>query len=309
MRTEARRISLIRWTLAAWFDRETAMPLAVGTAVGLLLCVVVLPASARALLSTHLVDVSSAPTQRDDESRPAPPANRSDQLVLGDDEPNVARVAWISHDDYRSLVAPRGRTEQPAVQMTADPVTAAPHRLDATAPGAVARPSRTAAGRRQPPRPELPARPDGTLAAARPEDALQTGEAKTPPAPQTAPGQPTASARVDREASAVSLKTDSVNVRAGRVITAEGVRIQTVAPRITAITYLSAMRGGIRVPVRVMFDLEGHVTKAQQRRRTGYPEVDTPIQASLYRWRAGGKRLAEMDGPFEISILLEIGRR
>ena len=317
MSTEASRRSvrllvLTRWVFTAWFDRETALPLAVGTAVGLLLCVVALPASARMVLTSHEFDLLSTTRQPDeDETRQSP--DRPDQVVLGDDEPDVAQVAWISHDDYQRLVAPRDRTEQPAVQMAADPVRMAPHRLDATAPapGAVARRSRTALalGRRRPQRPDIDTSPDGTLPRSRPDDAVPPGETQAVQAQDAAPGQPTASPRSDREASAVSLRTDAQRVRAGKVITAEGVRIQTVAPRINAVTYLTAMRGGIRLPVRVMFDRAGTVTKAQLRKRTGYPEVDTPVRASLYRWRAGGKRLAEMDRPFQIDILLEIGGR
>lgn len=309
MKTEVHRISLIRWTLTAWIDRETAMSLAVGAAMGLLLCIVVLPASVRMLLTTHHFDLSQVSLPRDNQTPRLPPIVRPNDVPIGDDKPNVVRVAWISHNDYRRLIAPRGPTEQPAIQMTVDPVPAAPHRLDATTPGAAARRSRTttAEARQQRLHPALPTRPNGTLVPNRPKGTHQHAKMKTTQATEAAPRKLTASARTDREASAVSLIGDSSKVQAGRVITAEGVRIQTVAPRINAVTYLTAMRGGIRLPVHVKFDLEGRVIKAQLCKRTGYPEVDTPILASLYRWKAGGEHLADMDGPFEIPILLEIG--
>ena len=98
-------------------------------------------------------------------------------------------------------------------------------------------------------------------------------------------------------------------VQAGAVLTAHGVRIKTVAPRISAVTYLTAMRGGIRLPVQLQFDRAGHVTSAALTRPTGYPEVDVPVRASLYQWQATGKVLATWDRPFQVQIQLLIGTR
>ena len=50
----------------------------------------------------------------------------------------------------------------------------------------------------------------------------------------------------------------------------------------------------------------GRVIQAKLIQRTGYPEVDTPIRTSLYRWTATGKKLAEIDGPFQIQIDMDI---
>ena len=124
-------------------DRQSNLPLTVGFLVGLLVCVFVLPTWARVWLMSppraQAPNEVAAARERarppTEESDPIPPQNK---VRLGDDEPRAARVAWISHDDYRELLAPQARTEQPALQRTAEAMPQAPHRLDATDPSAAA---------------------------------------------------------------------------------------------------------------------------------------------------------------------------
>jgi len=240
------------------------------------------------------------------------------------------QVAWISYDDYRRLLAPEGQTEQPAIQKAADPVEQAPLRFDATDPKPQPQERQPApmppagGGRPQPvkrltshegmlPPSTPPAEPTRrTPPTPRPSDADGTGPGRSVAAARKTPREasnPTAAPRSDGEASPVTIQSKSKIIRAGRVITAEGIRIQTVAPRFSTVTYLTAMRGGIQMPVRVRFGRDGHVREAQLLDRSGYPEVDTPIRASLFKWRATGERLKQIDGPFELSITLRIGHR
>ena len=121
--------------------------------------------------------------------------------------------------------------------------------------------------------------------------------------------RPTASPYSDREAPPVDIKPDVEQVRAGRVVTAQGVKVKTVVPNISVQTVLTAMRGGVRLPVAVTFDRKGRVTKAELKGRSGYPEIDSPIRASLYRWSASGKKLATMTGPFTVTINIIISNR
>ena len=374
------------------FDRESIMPLILGLVVNLILCVVVVPTSAKVLLG----DVATAGAEFSHDGMvkvdapepphpPEPPIPSDPQRVpLGNDDPGVAEVAWISYDDYQALIAPTAETVQPALQQMVDPVPEAPHRVDATPPvppardakpmpeavrvatampdpvqgstesdplapspeDAVAGPiDRTedgvpatpeVAGRQQEPVPELEPRPDGQLAILKP--VLESVDASEPdtsreamkqtfvtkpllPARSTAkrpithrpasdrPATPTASPRSDRESPPVDVKPDVAEVRVGRVFTAQGVQIKPAVPRISVQTTLTSMRGGIRVPVTVTFDPQGRVVAAKLNRRTGYPEIDSPIRASLYRWKASGKQLAVTNRRFDVSIDIIIPNR
>lgn len=56
---------------------------------------------------------------------------------------------------------------------------------------------------------------------------------------------------------------------------------------------------------KVVFDHhDGRVIKAELVRSSGYPNVDGPVLASLYRWRAAGKRLAQLKQPLTVQIEL-----
>ncbi len=67
-------------------------------------------------------------------AHPAPPPRKpSEKIRIGSDngDPERVTVAWISYNDFQKLVAPRGPTEQPALQKTVRPVAGAPLRADA----------------------------------------------------------------------------------------------------------------------------------------------------------------------------------
>jgi hypothetical protein len=120
-------------------------------------------------------------------------------------------------------------------------------------------------------------------------------------------GRPTPVPRSDAEADAVSLTIDSRKIRPGQVITGEGIVIRTARPHISAVARASIMP--MRYPVAVVrFDRTGKVTKAVLTTNTGQDSWDAPIVASLYEWRASGRKLEELDGPFEIEIELLLGR-
>jgi len=318
-------------------DRQTLLPLILGGVMGIVMCVGVVPTAARSWLQSHGIDAvgrtpeTARSRQTPDEPTPPEPDEQR-QPPLGDDEPHAATVAWISYDDYRRMLAPEGETVQPAVQRSADPVARAPLDFEATPPKQMAADEAAEAtqaaapasgGRRRPQVDEQKVQEKGLLAMAAPGPRVEDGsrpapadgndrpqpvdDARPPAAKRAEWQRPTAAPRADREASPVSIDMTSKIVRAGGVVTAQGIRIQTVAPRITAVTYITALRSGARIPVRVLFNSKGEVTKAQLRQRAGYPEVDTPVRASLYRWRASGKRLEQMNRPFELAITLNIG--
>ncbi len=86
----------------------------------------------------------------------------------------------------------------------------------------------------------------------------------------------------------------------GAVVTGQGIEIKTVVPRISVIARMSIIP---RNPVvKVTFDRTGQVSTARFIRNTGYENWDGPVLASLYQWRASGKRLKEINGPFDLEI-------
>ena len=129
-------------------------------------------------------------------------------------------------------------------------------------------------------------------------------EGQTPPSPQTPPARPTPAPRAEKEADPFDL-TGALRVVPGRTVVRRGVEIQTVRPRFGVATRASVLPGNPKVKVR--FDRDGKVIKAWITQSSGYPSVDVPIVASMYRWRAKGKRLAELKGPFEVEIHILLG--
>lgn len=91
----------------------------------------------------------------------------------------------------------------------------------------------------------------------------------------------------------------------GSVITGPGVEIATVAPPLSLITRLSVPVR--QVTVKVKFAPDGSVDEAQIVQSSGDPGVDAPVLASLYQWRASGKRFEALEGPLvlRISVVLK----
>jgi hypothetical protein len=95
-------------------------------------------------------------------------------------------------------------------------------------------------------------------------------------------------------------------VQPGRVLVSSGVEIKTAVPRFSTVARYSALPTNPLVSV--AFDPEsGRVVEAEILRSSGYPNVDAPILASLYRWRARGERLREHEGPMKIRLRLLLG--
>ena len=143
---------------------------------------------------------------------------------------------------------------------------------------------------RPPPRPGSPRRPT---------------EAHHPPRLVWA-RRPTVARRAEKESAPFDLN-ESLRVVPGRVLVRSGIEIQTVRPRFGVATRVSVIPAHPTVKVR--FDRNGQVTKAWIVKSSGYPSVDLPIIASIYRWKAKGKKLTELNRPFEVEIHLILGSR
>ncbi|MEX0776656.1 MAG: hypothetical protein WD042_13215 [Phycisphaeraceae bacterium] len=178
--------------------------------------------------------------------------------------------------------------------------------------------------------PESPAQGEQlALAAPRPTPPLPQAvqEQEAPPSPQPSPPQPaarqgddrqadthaagssnpqpkpTSSPRSDRESPPVSLTPDGpIKVVPGRVITGQGIEIKPAVPRISVIAQSTIIPQN--PSVKLTFDRQGQVIAARFVKGTGYENWDGPILASLYKWKASGKRLEEIDGEFDMDVEL-----
>jgi TonB family protein len=264
-------------------------------------------------------------TERKDE-----PAPRRERVVLGQARSEKQTVAWISHAAYQQMIAPQGRTRQPALQEKAKPIQRAPVELDPTPPMPKAsEPAKRAAG--EPPTidalgaarptPGLPQTPteSGTVSF-RPEHVDQPGPTKERTTPNATrqggrrgtrmahakqiqrPSQPTAAPKSDKESPTPRQidVNETERVRLGEVVAREGIEIKTKAADFSAVALASSLPTNPRV--KVTFDPSGEVIDAELLRSSGFDNVDSPVLSSLYQWEASGPRVAEAEAPFSVTI-------
>jgi|GEM_PF-3565251 len=132
----------------SWIDRETVVPVLIGLLLATFMHVLLLPSVTDAILNkpreadATLPNVSKAadekpelPTAEPEKAaEPTPPPKKNDVELGADNAPKRVTVAWISHDDFQELIAPKSNVIQPAVQQTAPPVKEAPAEIKATPP-------------------------------------------------------------------------------------------------------------------------------------------------------------------------------
>jgi len=309
-------------------DSQFYWPIVVGLIVSVLLHGLLLGAALGGWGLGLFAQAEPAREQRDE-----PRQKQRDRRDLGQAESRKSTVAWISHEAFRKLRAQKSATRQPAVQQKAPPVDNAPMELDPTPP--VPEPQHKPQPRQprgEPPRltratvpplrglPHAPA--DGPINF-RPERVekpeKQTENRETPkksksaagrrgsspePRPQPTPNQkarPTAVPRADKSAPPADIRVNPRQFQFGQVIAREGIELQTVTPRFSAIAQVSSL--GVGLPTaRLKFDPSGEVLLAEMLESTGYDNIDAPILASLYKWQASGPKLEAIDQPFSITI-------
>lgn len=126
----------------------------------------------------------------------------------------------------------------------------------------------------------------GTTADVTGAGAGRSGAAGSPGAPgsPSTPGQRVVPA--DRDSSPFSTEVVA-SFRNGRVDAGQGLDVRTVRPRLTLLTRVTAAP---RNPVlEITFAKSGRATDVRLLRSSGYRvEVDEPVLAAAYNWRAGG---------------------
>ncbi len=135
--------------------------------------------------------------------------------------------------------------------------------------------------------PVTPAKTTDIRPAAQNQKAV-TPSPTTPPAARPTPGAPSRPTPVERTASESAPVTLVQNdkLRPGSVISAQGVKIQTVHPRFSIVTMATAVPQNPVVDVD--FDASGKVTTVTFRKSSGYESVDGPLLAALYKMTATG---------------------
>ncbi len=108
------------------------------------------------------------------------------------------------------------------------------------------------------------------------------------PQPAAQPGQdarPTPAQRTDLEAPPVS-RIIAATITPGGTQTIQGVQIKTVEPRFSPVARMTAVPAN---PVyAIQFTGEGKVIKVEQLNSTGWVNLDAPMLAALYKWKAKG---------------------
>lgn len=326
---------------------DSKLPLLVAAVMAVLVHLGAIPWLTRVLMGYPLGPARRLPVN------PLPPLLPQPQVTLGRDSRRPSKVAWISYDDFRKLIAPESQTQQPALQQEVEPVPDAPVPVDPTPPSSQvvaarqgsksarqgreasrsggidqqAKKQRSGVAGNHPPHPqspmdlsdlildaqitryrpvrEAPADPSGSLPADGQEKGVQvpTQEPFLPIEGEQGGPNPTAAARSDRESSPVRIRVGADTVVPGGVLVGDGIEIATVRPRFSMVARVSAAPDN---PVaKLVFDhRDGRVVEAILVRSSGYPNVDGPVVASLYKWRARGEKLAQLHRPFDLQVEL-----
>jgi hypothetical protein len=148
--------------------------------------------------------------------------------------------------------------------------------------------------------------------------------AKPQPRPDTTQAQPSTSAGsapqspglpglpADKESIATAVRK-APTVKPGQVLAANGLDIQTKAPK-WSFTTMQTRRPG-NPTVQITFGRDGKVVRAgfvtdgHTVYSTGYEDVDEPLLSAIYSWTARGKKLSEytiQDPNGEVTILVTI---
>jgi hypothetical protein len=205
-----------------------------------------------------------------------PPASEA----LGDDVITAIRN-WLDTFAGRAEPEPDEPTDTPGEAETTDPLARWLQRIEAITRQAQTR-------RDEPAEPEVD-RPN--------EEELQK------PAPEPARAEP--GEHADKESdptSTVEVPLDDIEL--GRPIARPGLEVKPRRPQFTELILLTASPGNPLVEIR--FGADGRPAQAGIIESSGDDRVDHAVEASLYRWRASGKALADLEGEQTINVRIRI---
>ncbi len=269
-----------------------------------------------------------------EEDKPLPTPQEAE---VGKAHASVTNIAWIAYDDFRELLAKHEAFEQPALQRQEDPAPNAPIEMDPTPPAPNADPTQPSA---QPgdqatdsqaipvpispvgpvllPSPQydgqIPYVPQGPMPRdvgivmpnliTSPQQPTDNPIAQKPsnPGQPNAFAKPTAAPRDLAEAQPVTIIPGIIRLRPGKVLTADGIEINTVALRPSAIALNSTIPKNAKA--QIWLSNAGHVTHVEITQSTGAGTWDDFVYTSLEQWTATGERIDELKGELRLTVEL-----
>lgn len=242
---------------------------------------------------------------------PSTPGGPSAPAALSQPAPGAEQSSAAQPATPAVFLAP---SATPSITLARDPADAADRpRLDA--PGGVppdaGSPATPSAGIASP-APSPPSPPSASSSPAPAQAVDETAKPKDEPADLSggAGGQRDAGALSDRDADAASIR-NAILASPGRPLAAKGLRIQTVRPQFSA--YSLATANPNDVVVRIWFNAQGRVAKAEIIQSSGRSDVDRPVLDAVYNWRATGEPLkallnSDPDGRIELVFRVTLRR-
>ncbi len=266
-----------------------------------------------------------------------------DRAKLGIDESTVSTMTWIGYEDYQEHLAAIADVEQAAFQTAptgseaspASPSESPPPTPDTPDPrddpstspdpfdeleawfdaeegegpplGEVTSPDarsqaiediieRIEQMMQDTPEPRLP-EPEP---APRPQDPAPLEPAPAKPQPA---GQP--AVQSDRESDATStIEVTMEQLTLGRPLAAQGLLIKPRKPVFTTLTLMTATPSNPKAELR--FRRDGKPARVRLLESSGDSRIDEAVLNSLYRWRAAGKKLRELEGNETIPVTIRI---
>ncbi|MBI1373277.1 MAG: hypothetical protein GC159_11140 [Phycisphaera sp.] len=131
------------------------------------------------------------------------------------------------------------------------------------------------------------------------EKSPQEEKKEQTPSAVTQVARPTAAPRDTAEAPPVTL-IDHAEIKPGQVLAQQGIKINTVHPRFSAIALRTSLPGN--PDVKIVFDKGGKVLHAEFTKSTGYDNVDGPLLASFYKWTAEGEPLSRVPETLTLKV-------
>jgi outer membrane biosynthesis protein TonB len=133
-----------------------------------------------------------------------------------------------------------------------------------------------------------------------------------PPAPTPAQPQPAGQPGVqsDQESDATStVEVTMEQLTLGRPLAAQGLQIKPRKPVFTTLTMLTAIPANPKAQLH--FRRDGKPARVRLLESSGDQRIDEAVLNSLYRWRAAGKKLRELERgeTIPVTIRIMLGRR
>ena len=271
---------------------------------------------------------------------PAPPPPEQ-EISLGIEESKASTMTFIGYEDYEKHLARLSEVEQAAMREQvaggAPPASPTPTQSKPeTPPETSSQPKQQPEAASPPPRPVSTPAPEAPKSSQEPEssktsEATPTPDPKpeptpepkpetpptpespptpepkpTPPAPPAPPAPPEPGTPADKDSDASSVVDVPQNLwRQGKPLAAQGLDLKTKRPNIPTVTWLT-MRPSFHPVVEIQFMNNGIPASAKVLKSSGDVELDGYINDSLYRWRASGKRLKELQGEETVTIRLKL---